>query len=124
MPSAERITRVACRGLIMETPNASPAERARGARQSPGGPIVEARDVHKRFGRTEVLRGIDLVVQPGQTVVLIGPSGSGKTTFLRCINHLEKIQSGRIYVGGHLIGYREHNGKLVEDSERNIAAQR
>src|SRR5438874_5238740 len=86
------------------------------------GPVVEARDVHKRFGRTEVLRGIDLTVQPGQTVVLIGPSGSGKTTFLRCINHLEKIQSGRIYVGGHLIGYREENGEMVEDTERNIAA--
>src|SRR3954470_24391853 len=88
------------------------------------GPIVRAEDVHKRFGHTEVLRGISLTVQPAQTVVLIGPSGSGKTTFLRCINHLEKIQSGRIYVGGQLIGYREHNGKLVEDTERNIAAQR
>jgi polar amino acid transport system ATP-binding protein len=88
------------------------------------GPIVRAEDVHKRFGHTEVLKGIDLTVQPGQTVVLIGPSGSGKTTFLRCINHLEKIQSGRIYVGGKLIGYRDENGQLVEDTERNIAAQR
>src|SRR5438876_10290878 len=85
-------------------------------------PIVEAVDVHKRFGLTEVLRGINLTVYPGQTVVMIGPSGSGKTTFLRCINHLEKIQSGRIYVGRQLIGYREVNGEMVEDSERNIAA--
>ncbi len=85
---------------------------------------MQALDVHKSFGRTEVLRGIDLTVQPGQTVVLIGPSGSGKTTFLRCINHLEKIQGGKIYVGGKLIGYREEGGRLVEDSERNIAAQR
>ncbi len=88
------------------------------------GPIVQAQDVHKRFGPTEVLRGIDLTVNPAQTVVLIGPSGSGKTTFLRCINHLEKIQGGRIYVGGQLIGYREEGGGLVEDTERNIAAQR
>src|SRR5438876_4790150 len=87
-------------------------------------PIVEARDVHKRFGLTEVLRGINLTVFPGQTVVLIGPSGSGKTTFLRCINHLEKIQKGRIYVGGQLIGYRQEGDHLVEDTERNIAAQR
>src|SRR3954469_24291988 len=87
-------------------------------------PIVVAEDVHKRFGRTEVLRGIDFIVRPKETVVLIGPSGSGKTTFLRCINHLEKIQSGRIYVGGQLIGYRDQGGKLVEDTERNIAAQR
>ena len=57
-------------------------------------------------------------------VVVIGPSGSGKTTFIRCINHLEKIQEGRIFVNGHLIGYREERGKLVEDRERNIARQR
>jgi polar amino acid transport system ATP-binding protein len=88
------------------------------------GPIVQAQDVHKRFGALEVLKGIDLTVRPQETVVLIGPSGSGKTTFLRCINHLEKIQSGRIYVGGQLIGYREQNGRLVEDTEKNIAAQR
>ncbi len=90
----------------------------------PDGPIVLAQDVHKSFGHTEVLRGINLTVMPGQTVVLIGPSGSGKTTFLRCINHLEKIDKGRIYVGGQLIGYRTVNGRLVEDTERNIAAQR
>lgn len=88
------------------------------------GAIVDARDVYKRFGNLEVLKGISLGVQPKETVVLIGPSGSGKTTFLRCINHLEKIQGGRIYVGGQLIGYREENGKLIEDTERNIAAQR
>src|SRR5947209_15387701 len=91
---------------------------------NPGGPIVMAQDVHKRFGHLEVLRGIDLTVMPKETVVLIGPSGSGKTTFLRCINHLEKINSGRIYVGGILIGYREQNGRLAEDTDRNIAAQR
>ena len=90
----------------------------------PPGPIVRAEDVHKRFGQTEVLRGINMTVEPGKTVVLIGPSGSGKTTFLRCINHLEKIQRGRIYVGGQLIGYRETEGRMVEDTERNIAAQR
>jgi polar amino acid transport system ATP-binding protein len=90
----------------------------------PSGPIVRAEDVHKRFGATEVLRGINMTVEPGKTVVLIGPSGSGKTTFLRCINHLEKIHRGRIYVGGQLIGYREVGGRMVEDSERNIAAQR
>ncbi|HEX5395475.1 MAG TPA: amino acid ABC transporter ATP-binding protein, partial [Candidatus Limnocylindria bacterium] len=59
-----------------------------------------------------------------EVVVIIGPSGSGKTTFIRCINHLEKIQQGRIFVNGHLIGYREAGGKLVEDREKNIARQR
>jgi polar amino acid transport system ATP-binding protein len=63
-------------------------------------------------------------VRRRETVCIIGPSGSGKTTFIRCINHLEKIDSGRIEVNGQLIGYREEKGKLVEDSERSIARQR
>jgi polar amino acid transport system ATP-binding protein len=86
--------------------------------------VMNAEDVHKRFGRLEVLKGVSLKVAKGETVCIIGPSGSGKTTFIRCINHLEKIDSGRITVNGHLIGYRQQNGKLVEDNERNIAAQR
>jgi polar amino acid transport system ATP-binding protein len=80
--------------------------------------------VVKHFGRLEVLKGVSLEVKAGETVCVIGPSGSGKTTFIRCINHLEKIDGGRIEVNGHLIGYREKNGKLVEDSEDNIARQR
>src|SRR5256712_3792633 len=91
---------------------------------STNGTIMRAQDVHKRFGRLEVLKGVSLEVNAGETVVVIGPSGSGKTTFIRCINHLEKIQEGRIKVNGHLIGYREVDGKLVEDKERNIAQQR
>jgi polar amino acid transport system ATP-binding protein len=87
-------------------------------------PIVSAEGVVKRFGRLEVLKGVSLEVQPRETVCIIGPSGSGKTTFIRCINHLEKIDGGRIKVNGHLIGYREKDGKLVEDTENNIAKQR
>ncbi|HEU5278415.1 MAG TPA: amino acid ABC transporter ATP-binding protein [Gaiellaceae bacterium] len=87
-------------------------------------PIVCAEGVVKRFGRLEVLKGVTLDVHAGETVCIIGPSGSGKTTFIRCINHLEKIDGGRIEVNGHLIGYREKNGKLVEDTENNIARQR
>ena len=86
--------------------------------------VVRAAGVQKHFGRLHVLKGIDLEVSRGETVCIIGPSGSGKSTFLRCINHLEKIDGGRIEVNGHLIGYRESNGKLVEDSEKNIARQR
>jgi polar amino acid transport system ATP-binding protein len=88
--------------------------------------VVDARDVNKWFGRLHVLRDVSLQVKRQETVVIIGPSGSGKTTFIRCVNHLEKIQSGRIFVNGHLIGYREAAGgtKLVEDKEKNIAAQR
>jgi polar amino acid transport system ATP-binding protein len=86
--------------------------------------IVKAEDVNKHFGSLHVLRGISLEVRKNEVVVIIGPSGSGKSTFLRCINHLEKINSGHIYVNGHMIGYHERNGRLVEDSERNIARQR
>jgi polar amino acid transport system ATP-binding protein len=86
--------------------------------------IVEATNVEKSFGRLHVLKGVSMTVRRGEVVCLIGPSGSGKTTFLRCINHLEKIQGGRIMVNGHLIGYREVNGELVEDRERTIARQR
>jgi polar amino acid transport system ATP-binding protein len=86
--------------------------------------VMRATDVHKRFGRLEVLKGVSLEVEAGQTVCILGPSGSGKTTFIRCINHLEKIDAGRIEVNGHLIGYRDRNGKLVEDTERSIARQR
>ena len=86
--------------------------------------IMHAEDVHKRFGRLEVLKGVSLEVDKGETVCIIGPSGSGKTTFIRCINHLEKIDAGKITVNGRLIGYRQKNGKLVEDSETSIAKQR
>ena len=86
--------------------------------------VLRATEVHKRFGRLEVLKGVSLAVRRGETVCVIGASGSGKSTFLRCINHLEKIDSGRIEVNGRLIGYRERDGKLVEDSERSIALQR
>jgi polar amino acid transport system ATP-binding protein len=86
--------------------------------------VLRAEDVHKRFGRLEVLKGVSLSVRKGETVCLIGPSGSGKTTFIRSINHLEKLDSGRIEVNGQMIGYRERNGRLIEDSERSIAKQR
>ena len=86
--------------------------------------IVEATNVEKWFGHHQVLKNVSMTVKRGEVVVIVGPSGSGKTTFIRCINHLEKIQKGRIFVNGHLIGYREYNGQLIEDGERNIARQR
>lgn len=86
--------------------------------------MVRGEKIVKSFGHLTVLNGIDFAVKRKQVVVIIGPSGSGKTTLLRCINHLEKIDDGRIYVDGELVGYRIVNGKPVEDSEVNIARMR
>ena len=86
--------------------------------------MVLSEGVHKRFGRLEVLKGIDLEVGRGEVMCLLGPSGSGKSTFLRCINHLEKINSGRLSVDGELVGYREAGGKLHELREDEVARKR
>jgi polar amino acid transport system ATP-binding protein len=86
--------------------------------------MVDARNVCKSFGALQVLKGIDITVQPGQVMCLVGPSGSGKTTFIRCINHLEKITAGRLYVDGTLVGYEERKGKLYELHPREAAKQR
>ena len=90
----------------------------------PDRPLVRALNVHKAFHGTEVLKGIDLDVARGEVVCLLGPSGSGKTTFLRCINLLERIDGGRIWVDGELMGYAEKGGQLYELPDKLIAAQR
>jgi polar amino acid transport system ATP-binding protein len=72
-------------------------------RLSAGQPMIRLRDLRKRFGRAEVLHGIDLDVAAGEVLVLIGPSGSGKSTLLRCINHLEKPSSGEVWVAGEQV---------------------
>jgi polar amino acid transport system ATP-binding protein len=88
------------------------------------GPMVRAEAVHKSFGRLEVLRGIDLEVEPKEVMCIIGPSGSGKSTFLRCINHLEKIDAGRLSVDGELVGYRQRGDKLYELHDSEVCRKR
>ena len=87
-------------------------------------PMVKSEAVHKSFGRLEVLRGIDLEVQPQEVMCMIGPSGSGKSTFLRCINHLEKIDAGRLYVDGELVGYTQRGDRLYELPDREVCRKR
>ena len=89
-----------------------------------GNPMVKAEQVWKSFGKLDVLKGVDFVVQPQQTFVLLGPSGGGKSTLLRCINHLEKIDAGRLWVAGELMGYRERGKVLHEMKARDVARQR
>ncbi|MBF6239694.1 amino acid ABC transporter ATP-binding protein [Nocardia otitidiscaviarum] len=86
--------------------------------------MVRADRVCKNFGALRVLKGITLEVQRGEVLCLIGPSGSGKSTFLRCINHLEQVNAGRLYVDGELVGYREKGDKLYELHPREAARQR
>jgi polar amino acid transport system ATP-binding protein len=87
-------------------------------------PLVRIEGVHKRFGRCEVLRGISLEVHEREVLCLLGPSGSGKSTLLRCINHLEKIDAGRLWVDGELVGYRQVGDTLHELRERDVACKR
>ncbi|MEV6036981.1 amino acid ABC transporter ATP-binding protein [Nonomuraea sp. NPDC052116] len=87
-------------------------------------PMVHAHAVRKHFGHLEVLKGIDLDVQAGEVVVILGPSGSGKSTFLRCVNHLETIDGGSIFVDGELIGFQASGGKVRHLRKREITRQR
>lgn len=86
--------------------------------------MVDARKVRKSFGSNEVLKGIDLQVESGQVLCLLGPSGSGKSTFLRCINHLETINGGRLYVDGELMGFKERGDATYELKPSAVAKQR
>ena len=87
-------------------------------------PLVRAVNVTKSFHDNQVLKGIDMDVHRGEVVCLLGPSGSGKTTFLRCINQLETINGGRIWVDGELMGYDDRGGTLYRLNNKRIAAQR
>jgi polar amino acid transport system ATP-binding protein len=109
----------------------------------PNPTVIQISDVHKTFvmtpkatlwqrltarppqeKRIEVLKGVDLEVRRGETVVILGSSGSGKSTLLRCINKLETIEGGRILVNGHMIGYDERNGQLVSEKPSVTAKKR
>ncbi|MEN0133866.1 MAG: amino acid ABC transporter ATP-binding protein [Rhodococcus sp. (in: high G+C Gram-positive bacteria)] len=87
-------------------------------------PMVKADRVCKNFGALKVLKGVSLEIGAGQVLCLVGPSGSGKSTFLRCINHLEQVNAGRLYVDGEIVGYSERGGKLYELHPRAAAKQR
>jgi polar amino acid transport system ATP-binding protein len=86
--------------------------------------MVRLEAVRKRFGGLDVLKDVSLGVGAGQVVCVVGPSGAGKSTLLRCVNHLEKIDAGRIWVDGELVGYRQEGEKLYELPEAEICRKR
>lgn len=86
--------------------------------------VLRVVGLHKHFGTTEVLKGVDLKLARGKVLCILGPSGSGKSTLLRCMNHLERPTRGFIEVDGEIIGYREKGGRLVEMKVRDVARQR
>jgi polar amino acid transport system ATP-binding protein len=86
--------------------------------------MVQIQDVHKRFGKLEVLKGVTFDVQQGEVIVILGPSGSGKSTLLRLIAHLDELDAGRIYVDGKLVGYEERDGKLHPLGDRAASKAR
>jgi polar amino acid transport system ATP-binding protein len=87
-------------------------------------PIVIAADVRKTFGSVQALDGVSIEIPAGQVLCIVGPSGSGKSTLLRCINQLERIDSGAIWVDGELVGYRRIGDKLFELTDAEISRQR
>lgn len=101
-------------------PAARQAERAPASKEL----MVRAVDVEKAYGNLPVLNGVSFDVQRGDVVCIIGPSGSGKSTFLRCLNFLDEIQAGRIYIDGQLIGCRDVKGRLHALPEHEVCRQR
>ena len=77
-------------------------------------PFIELSGVHKRFESLDVLRGIDLAVQPGEKIVLIGASGCGKSTLLRCVNALESLDAGMIRVGERVLDNQTHRKRSFD----------
>ena len=86
--------------------------------------MIKVENVSKSFGSLKVLKDINLQISPGEVVVVIGPSGSGKSTVLRCMNFLETIEKGKIYIDGKLLGFKEVNGKLTKAPAKEIYKMR
>ena len=83
--------------------------------------MIEYKNIHKYFGKLEVLKGVNLSIAEKEVVCVIGPSGSGKSTLLRCLNHLERITSGEIYVDGELVDKNEIHGHQMKISHQKMA---
>ncbi|HLI10346.1 MAG TPA: amino acid ABC transporter ATP-binding protein [Alphaproteobacteria bacterium] len=87
--------------------------------------MIRVCNLHKHFGGLHVLRNVSFEVARGEVLVIIGPSGSGKSTLLRCMNFLEEYDSGEIWFGDKLVGYRRANGgRMIRDGEASVSRVR
>jgi len=99
-------------------------EAAAASRPATAEYVLEAVDIHKRYGHNEVLRGVSFGVHRGDVKAVLGPSGSGKSTMLRCLALLEAVDAGEVRLEGRRIGVRESGGSLVPLPERVLAKER
>ncbi len=84
--------------------------------------IIDVKDLHKSYGQTEVIKGVDMTVRKGEVICIIGPSGAGKSTYLRSLNHLEKPTSGKIWIDDKLIEDRVNGHNQVKLPHKERAA--
>ena len=110
-------------GEAPAAPQQGAAGKSDGKTKVLGEPIVRVEGVHKSFHGNHVLKGVSVAVRHSEVVVIAGRSGSGKSTLLRCIDQLETIDDGRIYVGDELLGFRDRNGRRVPLRDHEIARQ-
>jgi polar amino acid transport system ATP-binding protein len=91
---------------------------------SQAAPMLVARNLTKQFGSFTALQDVSLDITQGEVLCIIGPSGSGKSTFLRCLNQLERLDGGAVWIDGELIGYRRVGDKLYPLSDVDVSRQR
>lgn len=83
--------------------------------------MIQVENIHKKFDKNEILKGIDLTINQGEVVVIIGPSGSGKTTFLRCLNFLERADEGYLKIGDQQVDFEKVSKKEILDIRKKTA---